>query len=245
MFQSENKKPVLTAYLAHAGVASRRAVVPLIKDGYVIVNDKTMYDPSYRVMPSDKVFCQGLLVSIKKNPIYILLNKPNGYITTTCDEKGRKTVMDFFVGSDLPRLYPVGRLDRKTTGLLLFTNDGNCAYQLSHPKFEIEKRYTVLLDKPVSKQHLEQIKKGTYLVDGLATVDSINYQNALNKIVVTVHTGKNRIIRRIFEHYGYDVIGLDRFYFAGLQKDNLPIGRWRYLNRQEFKNFALQSSLFQ
>jgi 23S rRNA pseudouridine2605 synthase len=233
MFQAENKLPVLTAYLSRSGVASRRAVVPFIQDGFVTVNNLVMTDPSYRVKASDEVTFKGAPVTTPKHPIYILLNKPNGYITTTSDDKGRRTVMDFFVGSDLPRLYPVGRLDRKTTGLLLFTNDGDCAYRLSHPKFEVEKRYAVTLDRPLSKEHFEQIKKGTMLFDGLASVDSITYEKSFNVLSVTVHNGKNRIIRRIFEEYGYDVISLDRFSFAGFKKQGLSVGRWRYLDHHE------------
>lgn len=239
MFQSEKNLPVLTAYLARAGVASRRAVVPFIKDGYVMINNRVVTDPSFRVNPSDQVTFKGAPVLLPKNPIYILLNKPNGYITTTSDEKDRKTVMDFFVGAHLPRLYPVGRLDRKTTGLLLFTNDGDCAYRLSHPKFEVEKRYAVTLNVPLSKQHFEQIKKGTMLFDGLALVDYIAYEKSLNMVTVTVHSGKNRIIRRIFESYGYEIISLDRFSFARIKKDGLSVGRWRYLTQYEIQKLQL------
>jgi 23S rRNA pseudouridine2605 synthase len=238
MFQSENALPVLTAYLARAGVASRRAVVPFIKDGHAMVNNRVVTDPAYRVNPSDQVTFKGAPVTLPKHPMYILLNKPNGYITTTRDEKDRKTVMDFFAGSNLPRLYPVGRLDRKTTGLLLFTNDGDCAYRLSHPKFEVEKRYAVTLHAPLSKEHFAQIKKGTILFDGLAVVDSIIYEKSANILSVTVHSGKNHIIRRIFEAYGYEVISLDRFSFARLKKDGISIGRWRHLDEHEIQRLC-------
>ncbi|RYY84713.1 MAG: rRNA pseudouridine synthase, partial [Chitinophagaceae bacterium] len=169
---------------------------------------------------------------------YILLNKPKDYITTTDDPQQRKTVLDLIVRATEERVYPVGRLDRNTSGVLLLTNDGELAQRLTHPSNQVRKVYAVSLDKALTKAHFEEILKGTPLEDGLATVDSLAYADPSNKkeLGIEIHSGKNRVVRRIFEHYGYDVKGLDRVIFAGLTKKNVPRGKWRFLAEKEVRD---------
>lgn len=224
----------LNKYLANAGVAARRKCDELIAQGLVKVNGKVVTEMGYRLTKSDKVTYKGKPV-VPVHYVYILLNKPKDYITTVEDERGRHTVMELIAGATQERVYPVGRLDRNTTGLLLLTNDGELAQKLSHPSFSAQKIYEVELDKPVKPADLTAIANGVELEDGLAMVDGIDYAHPVKKNVVGVslHIGKNRIVRRIFEHLGYDVIRLDRTLYAGLTKRDLPRGRWRHLTERE------------
>jgi 23S rRNA pseudouridine2605 synthase len=169
--------------------------------------------------------------------VYILLNKPKDFITTASDDKGRKTVMDIIKTATTERVYPVGRLDRNTTGVMLLTNDGDLAQQLTHPKFEIKKIYEAKLDKPMIKADLDQLVQGITLEDGFIAADAAAYADMSDKSVVGVeiHSGRNRIVRRMFEHLGYDVKNLDRVMFANLTKKNVDRGKWRYLNEKEVR----------
>lgn len=224
----------LNKYLSNAGIASRRKCEEFIEEGLVTVNNKVIKESGYRVQKNETVKYKGQKISSAKK-VYILLNKPKDFITTTNDERGRKTVMELIKEASPERLYPVGRLDRNTTGLLLFTNDGELAQKLTHPSKKVKKVYEVVLNKKVELEDIEKISKGIMLDDGLAMVDEIAYSNAKDKSVVGIelHIGKNRIVRRIFEQLGYDVVRLDRVLYAGLTKKNLPRGKWRELTEKE------------
>ncbi len=224
----------LNKYVAHCGICSRRQAVDLIKKGEVTVNGEEK-EPFYQVQTGDEVRHKGKVIHPEERQVYILMNKPKNYITTTSDEKGRRTVMDLLEDKIEERIFPIGRLDRTTTGLLLFTNDGDLAKKLSHPSHKVKKFYHVVLDKPVAKSDLERIQSGLELEDGIAQVDGIDYVKDASKkeVGIEIHIGKNRIVRRIFEHLGYEVKRLDRVYYAGLTKKDLPRGRWRHLTEQE------------
>jgi len=230
------KKPEpirLNKYIANAGVCSRREADALITDGQITVNGKVVTEMGHKVLPSDTVKYQGKLLKFEKLQ-YVLLNKPKGFITTMSDERGRKTVMSLVAKACDERIYPVGRLDRNTTGLLLFTNDGDFAKKLTHPSYQVKKIYQVELDKPLTKADFEAIIKGVELEDGLATVDELAVISEDNKTVgIEIHIGRNRIVRRIFEHLGYQVEKLDRVTFGHLTKKNLPRGKWRHLTDAE------------
>lgn len=222
----------LNKYLAHSGLSSRREAAEIIKEGKVLVNGKVMKTPGYRVLENDKVTMSGKELKPQKDLVYILLNKPKDYITTTDDPKNRKTVMALVAGVE-KRVYPVGRLDRQTTGLLLMTNDGDLAQKLSHPKYNIKKIYQVTLDKQLTKAHFEEIIAGLELEDGPIQVDALAYLATKNEIGLEIHSGRNRIVRRIFQHLGYTVTKLDRVMYAGLTKKNIPRGKWRQLSEKE------------
>ena len=224
----------LNKYIAHCGVCSRREAGDLVKAGKVKVNDAILLEPWYLVQESDQVEYQGKILQKEAKKIYILLNKPKNTITRLKDEKGRKTVYDIVKNHVEERVYPVGRLDRNTLGLLLLTNDGDLAQKLAHPSHEIQKYYEATLDREVLPAHLEQIKNGLKLKDGLAPVDGAHYIKGDKKIVgIKIHIGRNRIVRRLFEHFGYEVKRLDRIYYAGLSKKDLPRGKFRHLTKQE------------
>ncbi|MCO5233192.1 MAG: rRNA pseudouridine synthase [Chitinophagales bacterium] len=227
----------LNKYISNAGICSRRKADELIAQGLVQVNGTVVYEMGYKVLPKDIVTYNGKKV-VNENKVYVLLNKPKDFITTTSDERDRKTVMQLVkTVAENVRLYPVGRLDRNTTGLLLLTNDGELAQHLSHPSTNVIKVYQVELDKPIKKGDLELIRQGVQLEDGLAQVDEIDItepQVDARFIGVAIHSGKNRIVRRIFEHLGYEVKRLDRVSYAGLTKKDLPRGRWRYLTEKEW-----------
>lgn len=227
----------LNRYIANAGICSRREADTYIAAGNVTVNGKTVTEMGFKVKRSDDVRFDGKRLSLEKKE-YILLNKPKNFITTTSDEKGRRTVMELISSASNNRLLPVGRLDRNTTGLLLFTNDGDLTKKLTHPKHNVRKIYHVHLDKNLSLADLHKIGEGLELEDGPITVDSISYIQGAPKreIGVEIHSGRNRIVRRIFEHLGYTVTKLDRVVFAGLTKKDLPRGHWRYLTEQEVIN---------
>jgi 23S rRNA pseudouridine2605 synthase len=227
----------LNKYIAHGGICSRRDAAELIRQGKVLVNGQPVTEPGTRVSPADLVKINGKKVIMSRNFVYILLNKPKDYITTTEDPLGRKTVLDLIRQATPERVYPIGRLDRNTSGVLLLTNDGELAQKLAHPSHEVKKIYHVTLDKVLSKADFDQIVGGVTLEDGEASVDAIAYADARDKaqIGLEIHSGRNRIVRRIFEHLGYDVRGLDRVMYAGLTKKNVQRGKWRLLTEKEVR----------
>lgn len=226
----------LNKFVAHCGLCSRRKAVDYIKEGKISVNGAVVFEPATKVTAQDVVTMQQKRITPTKNLVYILLNKPKGYITTTDDPEGRKTVMDLIEeAAENERVYPVGRLDRNTSGLLLLTNDGELAQRLAHPKHNIKKIYQVELDKPLTKTDFDKILAGVTLEDGVAVVDALGYVDPRDKkqLGIEIHSGKNRIVRRIFEHLGYTVEKLDRVMYAGLTKKNLNRGQWRFLTEKE------------
>ena len=227
----------LNKYVAHAGLSSRRAAADLVKEGKVTVNGALVTDPGTRVLLTDTVKVNGKKITVSSHFVYILLNKPKDFLTTTSDPQGRKTVLQLIARATDERVYPIGRLDRNTSGVLIFTNDGDLAQKLSHPKNEVKKIYHVSLDKPLTKQDIERIAGGLELEDGPVRVDEIAYADPKDKsqIGVEIHSGKNRIVRRIFESLGYDVKNLDRVTYAGLTKKNVPRGTWRFLTEKEIR----------
>lgn len=225
----------LNKYIAHAGICSRREADKLIAAGSVTVNGKVVTEMGYQVKPGDVVNYGGETLRSEKLR-YFLLNKPKGFITTVDDPQERQTVMMLIDGACRERIYPVGRLDRATTGLLLFTNDGDLAKKLTHPSSNIYKIYHVELDKPVTREDMRKMMEGVELEDGPVHVDDVQYVEGMNDkrvVGVELHSGKNRIVRRIFEHLGYSVHKLDRVVFAGLTKKDLPRGRYRELTEKE------------
>ena len=234
----------LNKYLANAGVCSRREADEFIQAGVVSVNGTVVNELGTKVMRSDEVKFHDQPVSIEKK-VYVLLNKPKDYVTTSDDPQQRKTVMDLVKDACPERIYPVGRLDRNTTGVLMLTNDGDMASKLTHPKFLKKKVYHVFLDKNVAMTDLQKIAEGIELEDGEVHADAIEYasEEDHNQVGIEIHSGKNRIVRRIFESLGYRVIRLDRVQFAGLTKKNLRRGDWRFLTEQEVD--MLRSGMFE
>jgi len=226
----------LNKFIAHCGVCSRRDAAEWVKLGKVKVNNETITEPGHKLSAKDEVRVNGKKIFLAKNLVYILLNKPKDYITTTDDPQKRKTVLDLIKIKE--RIYPVGRLDRNTSGVLLLTNDGELSQKLTHPSNEIKKIYAVTLDKPLEKKDFDNILKGVVLEDGPASVDKLAYADTKDKtqLGVEIHSGRNRIVRRIFEHLGYDVKNLDRVMFAGLTKKNIERGKWRFLNEKEVRD---------
>ncbi|PKP50636.1 MAG: pseudouridine synthase [Bacteroidetes bacterium HGW-Bacteroidetes-1] len=225
----------LNKFLADAGICSRREADTLIAAGTVTVNGVVVTELGTKVSIHDKVNYGGQTLRREKLR-YVLLNKPKGYITTTDDPEDRKTVMELVTSACSERIYPVGRLDRNTLGLLLLTNDGDLAKKLMHPQHGVTKLYHVELDKPLTKNDLLQIAAGLELEDGKAVVDGISYvegNESKKEVGIEIHIGKNRIVRRIFEHLNYNVVKLDRVTYAGLTKLNLTRSRWRHLTPQE------------
>jgi 23S rRNA pseudouridine2605 synthase len=223
----------LNRYIANAGICSRREADALIAAGEIRVNGEVITEMGYKVQPTDTVQ-YGKTNLNREKLVYVLLNKPKDFITTTDDPEGRKTVMSLVATASKERIFPVGRLDRNTTGLLLFTNDGEVAQKLSHPSHQNKKIYQAELDKPLTAEHLAQIAAGLELEDGKAEVDDVAVVAGNPHFVgIELHIGRNRIVRRIFEHLGYDVVALDRVQYAGLTKKELPRGKWRFLNEQE------------
>ncbi len=226
----------LNRFIANAGVCSRREADTFIAAGVVTINGKLVSELGTRVMPGDEVRFDGRLLSAEKK-VYLLLNKPKDFVTTTDDPHAERTVMDIVKNACDERIYPVGRLDRNTTGLLLFTNDGDLSKKLTHPSHNMRKVYQVSLDKALTKADMEQIAEGIELEDGFIAADAISYIQADDKteVGIEIHSGKNRIVRRTFEHFGYHVKKLDRVFFAGLTKKNLPRGKYRFLSEKEIK----------
>ena len=225
----------LNKYLADAGICSRREADRLIESGVVKINGKVITQLGTKVAPTDKVQYGGQTLR-RETLRYLLLNKPKGFITTVDDPQNRRTVMTLVENACKERIYPVGRLDRNTLGLLLFTNDGEMTKKLTHPKFGVKKIYHVFLDKNLKKQDLDLIANGIQLEDGFIKPDVIAYStrdNDKKQIGIELHSGRNRIVRRVFESLGYNVIKLDRVFFAGLTKKDLPRGKWRMLEESE------------
>ncbi|MEO8961421.1 MAG: pseudouridine synthase [Ginsengibacter sp.] len=227
----------LNKFVAHCGVTSRRDAVNLIIEGKVSVNNKVVTQPAFKVNEKDDVFYNGKKLYVTKNLVYILLNKPKDYITTTDDPQNRKTVLQLTKSATDQRIYPIGRLDRNTSGVLLLTNDGTLTQELTHPSFNIKKVYEVKLDKPLTKADFEKILNGINLDDGQIYADALAYADSNDKSIIGIelHSGRNRIVRRIFEHLGYDVKGLDRVMYANLTKKNVERGKWRYLGEKEIR----------
>ncbi len=232
--EDENGAIRLNRYIANSGVCSRRDADELIAQGLVEVNGKVITEMGYKVQPGDVVKYDGGTLR-RELPVYLLLNKPKDFITTMDDPQERKTVMQLIAGACKERVYPVGRLDRNTTGLLVLTNDGALAEKLTHPSNKISKVYQVELNRPLDRSDLATIEEGgIVLEDGPVKVDEIAYTDNTRKVVgLEIHEGRNRIVRRIFEHLGYEVEKLDRTMYAGLTKKDLPRGNWRFLTEKE------------
>lgn len=229
-----NEQIRLNKFMANSGICSRREADEYIKQGLVKVNGKVVTELGTKVSHNDNVEFDEKLVALE-NKAYILLNKPKDCVTTSDDPQGRITVMDLVKGACKERIYPVGRLDRNTTGVLLLTNDGDLASKLTHPQYKKKKIYHVWVDRDISEEDMQRIADGIELEDGPIHADAISYatETDRNQAGIEIHSGRNRIVRRIFEKLGYHVTKLDRVYFAGLTKKNLPRGRWRYLTQQE------------
>ncbi|MGR3857711.1 pseudouridine synthase [Chryseobacterium indologenes] len=230
----------LNKYIANSGICSRREADELITQGLVEVNGKVVTEMGYQVQKTDRVVFDGQSITPEK-PVYVLLNKPKGYISTTKDDKARKTVMDLVANASPYRLFPVGRLDRSTTGVILLTNDGHMTKKLTHPSFDAKKIYHVTLDKKLTGEDLRLIAEGIRLDEGLAVVDQISYIEGKpkNEVGIEIHIGWNRVIRRIFQRLGYEVEALDRVMFAGLTKKNIKRGHWRILTELEVNNLKM------
>ena len=237
-----NEQIRLNKFMANAGICSRREADEFIQQGLVTVNGIVVTELGTKISHNDTVEYDGKVVALESK-CYILLNKPKDCVTTSDDPNGRLTVMDLVKGACPERIYPVGRLDRNTTGVLLLTNDGDLASKLTHPKYVKKKIYHVWCDKDISEDDMQRIADGIELEDGPIHADAISYatENDRNQAGIEIHSGRNRIVRRIFESLGYHVTKLDRVYFAGLTKKNLPRGRWRYLTQEEV-NFLKMGS---
>jgi 23S rRNA pseudouridine2605 synthase len=223
----------LNKFIANSGICSRREADELITQGLIMVNGKTITTLGIRITLRDKITYQGKILKNEK-PVYVLLNKPKDYITSVSDPEDRKTVMELVKKACSERIYPVGRLDRNTTGLLLLTNDGELAEKLAHPSNQIRKIYEVRIDQPIRREDIEKLRKGINLDDGPISVDDIAIVSPdYRSLGIELHSGRNRIIRRIFESLGYRIVNLDRVVYANLTKKDLPRGKWRHLTQQE------------
>ncbi len=224
----------LNKYMSNAGICSRREADEKIQAGAVTVNGKVVTELGTKIRPADVVEYEGKVV-VPERKCYVLLNKPKDCVTTSDDPGGRTTVLDIVKNACAERIYPVGRLDRNTTGVLLLTNDGDLASKLTHPKFVKKKIYHVWTDKPIAEEDMQRIADGIELDDGEIHADEVSYVSETDRkqAGIEIHSGRNRIVRRIFESLGYRVVKLDRVYFAGLTKKNLPRGKWRYLSQDE------------
>ncbi|MDA8952056.1 rRNA pseudouridine synthase [Flavobacteriaceae bacterium] len=251
-FRKDFKKPLTTPkkvdvggirlnkFISNSGICSRREADTYIEHGSVTVNGNLITEMGYKVQPNDDVRFDGTSISPEKKK-YVLLNKPKNYITTMDDERGRKTVMELVSNAAKERIYPVGRLDRMTTGLLLFTNDGELAKKLTHPKHDVKKLYHASLDRKLDLKDLQKLRSEVVIEGKKVFIDAISYVEGQTKteVGIEIHSGRNRIVRKIFEHVGYKVVKLDRVLFAGLTKKNLPRGRWRELTKQELSNLQM------
>lgn len=225
----------LNRYISMSGVCSRRDADALITEGRVKVNGVIVQTVGVKVKRNDKIELDGEAI-VPERKVYIVLNKPKDYVTTMEDPLERKTVMSLIEDACKERVYPIGRLDRQTTGILLFTNDGDLSKKLTHPKYEHKKIYHVFLNRPLEARDMESISKGIELEDGPVKADEISYVSTDQmQVGIEIHSGRNRIVRRIFEHLGYQIEKLDRVYFAGITKKNLPRGRWRFLTQEEVR----------
>ena len=230
----------LNKFISNSGICSRREADTYIKAGNATVNGKIITEMGFKVKMGDEVRFDGSLIS-PESKRYVLLNKPKNFITTMDDERGRNTVMDLVGNATKERIYPVGRLDRNTTGLLLFTNDGEMAKKLTHPKNNVRKLYHASLDKKLALKDLQKIGENFVLEGKMVFVDNISYieNQSKSEIGIEIHSGRNRIVRKIFEHFGYKVLKLDRVIFAGLTKKNLSRSHWRHLTQQEINNLKM------
>jgi 23S rRNA pseudouridine2605 synthase len=229
----QTEKMRLNRYIANSGVCSRREADELITMGLISVNGKVITEMGYKVNPGDEVRYEKKLLKAEK-PVYVLMNKPKGFLTTTIDPQERNTVMHLIGNKVKERIYPVGRLDRNTTGLLLLTNDGDLADKLMHPSYNVKKIYKVELDRPLNRADFQKILDGVHLEEGKAQVDDLAIVSDDGKTVgIEIHIGWNRVVRRIFESLEYEVLKLDRSVYAGLDKKDLPRGEWRFLSREE------------
>ena len=236
---SEDGSVRLNKFIANAGICSRREADEMIEAGVISVNGEVITEMGYKVMPGDAVKYNNELLRGERM-VYILLNKPKDFITTTDDPEDRKTVMNLIAKACKERVYPVGRLDRNTTGVLLFTNDGDLAKKLTHPSFQVHKIYQVELDRSLKSSDMDIVTEGVKLDDGFVKPDDVVYASADKNIIgIELHSGKNRVVRRIFEHIGYEVKKLDRVVFAGLTKKDVPRGRWRFLTEMEVANLKM------
>ncbi len=226
----------LNKFIAHCGICSRRDAVEIIKAGKIKVNQKAITEPGFKVnSQTDKIEFENKTLHVNKNFVYVLLNKPKDYITTLDDPQERRTVLELVRQATAERIYPIGRLDRNTTGVLLLTNDGALTQKLTHPKYEIKKIYHVTLNRDITKKDFDLIINGVELEDGLVDVDALSYveEKEKNHLGIEIHSGRNRIVRRLFEHLGYEVVALDRVLFGGLTKKNVNRGKWRLLSEKE------------
>jgi len=225
----------LNKFIAHCGICSRRQAADYVKEGFVTVNDQKVLAPYLLIKAKDKVCFKGKAIFPQEERVYYLMNKPKGVITTAQDERGRKTVLDILPDKGKTRVFPVGRLDRETTGLLLLTNDGDLALKMTHPGYKMKKVYQVTLDKSLSGADVEKIQQGVVLEDGPVPVDALHFihEGSFKEVSIAIHIGRNRIVRRLFEHLGYEVVKLDRTYLGGLTKKDLPRGFTRKLTGQE------------
>jgi len=239
---TENEEIRLNRFIAHSGICSRRQADDYIRAGLVSINGEIITGMGVKVKPGDVVRYNGEVIKSERK-VYILLNKPKDYVTSVDDEQGRKTVMELIRNACPERVYPVGRLDRNTTGVLLLTNDGELAGKLIHPKYSRKKIYHVFLDRNLKKEDLLTISKGVNLDDGPFTPDAISYidPSIKSEVGIEIHSGRNSIVRRLFESLYYKVISLDRVYFAGLTKKNLPRGKWRFLTDREIYSLKMNS----
>ena len=230
----ENKTIRLNKYIANTGLCSRREADKFIEAGLVTVNGVVVSELGVKVLPTDEVKYNNERLNPERK-VYLLLNKPKDYVTSVDDPHATRTVMELIDGSCKERIYPVGRLDRMTTGVLLFTNDGEMALKLTHPSNDVRKIYQITLDKKVSHEDMIAIATGVELEDGFIQPNEVSYADPEDKHIVGVeiHSGRNRVVRRIFEKFGYKVVKLDRVYFAGLSKKGLTRGKWRFLTAQE------------
>lgn len=239
-----HKKISLGTYLAHAGICSRRKADTLVRRGLVQLNGEVVKEPGLEVKKDDVVLYQGQPVKSERK-VYVLLNKPLDCLSAVDDEDfGRKTVVDLVKNVCPQRLYPVGRLDYRTTGLIVLTNDGDFAQRLAHPRYEVTKIYKATLNSNLKQTDLTRIKRGVILDDGPMVVDDIAYDTASNdkkQVIVTIHSGKKRVIRRLFQYVGYRVVALDRINYAGLTKQGLKVGQWRLLSNNEINQLKRQS----
>ncbi len=240
--QSSDGTVRLNKYIAHAGICSRREADELIKAGLVTVNDEVITEMGVKVKPGDVVKYNGERLRAEKK-VYLLLNKPKDIVTTSDDPEGRKTVMDLVRNACDQRLYPVGRLDRNTTGVLLMTNDGSLATRLMHPKYNVRKIYHVILQSTLKPEDMNRLAEGITLEDGFIQPDAVSFisEEARNEVGIEIHSGRNRIVRRMFEHLGYKVTRLDRVVFAGLTKKNLPRGKYRFLTEREINRLKMNA----
>lgn len=236
------KNERLNAFLSQAGVCSRREADQLIKDGKVTINHWPVTDPAYRIQENDTVRYKKKIVS-SETPVYLLLHKPKGYVTSCNDDLNRPTVLELIDTKIKARVYPVGRLDINTTGALLLTNDGNLSLKLSHPKFGIRKIYQVTLTGPLTEEHKQVIERGIHIDHDFVQVDSITQGRNPFRARVVIHSGKNRVVRRLFEHFGYTIKKLDRVSFASLSTKDLPLGHTRHLKPDEVEKLKAMTAV--